>query len=199
MTAALDARADGTATGGTHLHRRWQHGRHLEGDPGSERDGPRIRGLRLRRNFGKSAALSAGFAASTGPVIATLDGDLQDDPAEIPGMVALLGDSADLVAGRKARRRDPVGKRLPSKVFNFFTGVVTGLKLRDHNCGLKVARREVFVHPALRRDAPLLRRDQPRSGLPGGRAARASPASPAGRSKFGLERYARGGLDLLPL
>jgi glycosyltransferase involved in cell wall biosynthesis len=73
---------------------------------------PRIRGLRLRRNFGKSAALSAGFAASTGAVIATLDGDLQDDPAEIPGMIALLGDSADLVAGHKAQRRDPLGKRL---------------------------------------------------------------------------------------
>jgi glycosyltransferase involved in cell wall biosynthesis len=199
VTAAMDGGVDGAghgwelifiddgSTDGT-----WKEIARLSG-----RD-PRIRGLRLRRNFGKSAALSAGFAASTGAVIATLDGDLQDDPAEIPGMVALLGDSADLVAGHKAQRRDPLGKRLPSKVFNFFTGVVTGLKLQDHNCGLKVARREVFDHTPLYGE--MHRYFAAISHAQGFRVVE-QPVHHRprqhGRSKFGLERYARGGLDLL--
>ena len=163
----------------------------------SEQDS-RIRGLRLRRNFGKSAALSAGFTSATGQVIATLDGDLQDDPAEIPGMIARLGEPADLVAGYKAQRRDPLGKRLPSKVFNAFTGLVTGLKLRDHNCGLKVARREVFATTPLYGE--MHRYFAAISYAQGFRVVeqpvRHRPRQ-HGSSKFGLERYARGGLDLL--
>lgn len=162
----------------------------------SEQD-HRIRGLRLRRNFGKSAALAAGFAVSTGRVIATLDGDLQDDPAEIPGMIARLA-AADLVAGHKARRRDPLAKRLPSKVFNFFTGVVTGLRLKDHNCGLKVARREVFATTPLYGE--MHRYFAAISHAQGFRVVE-QPVHHRprrhGSSKFGLERYARGGLDLL--
>jgi len=158
---------------------------------------PRIRGLRLRRNFGKSAALSAAFAASTGRVIVTLDGDLQDDPAEIPGMVAMLA-TADLVAGHKARRRDPLGKRLASKVFNVMTGIVTGLRLRDHNCGLKAARREVFASIPLYGE---MHRYLAAIGHAQGfhvveRSVHHRPRQ-HGHSKFGLERYARGGLDLL--
>ena len=201
VTAALDGRR-GDAVAGT----RWEL---VFIDDGS-RDGtwdeivrlseqdPRVRGLRMRRNFGKSAALAAGFAASTGRVIATLDGDLQDDPAEIPGMIARLGEPADLVAGHKAVRRDPLGKRLPSKVFNFFTGVVTGLKLKDHNCGLKVARREVFVHTPLYGE--MHRYFAAISHAQGFRVVE-QPVHHRerihGSSKFGLERYARGGLDLL--
>src|SRR5262245_9431513 len=162
----------------------------------SDRDA-RIRGLRLRRNFGKSAALSAAFAASTGRVIVTLDGDLQDDPAEIPGMIAMLA-SVDLVAGHKVHRRDPLGKRLASKVFNAVTGVVTGLKLRDHNCGLKVARREVFASTPLYGE--MHRYLAAISHAQGFRVAE-QPVHHRprrhGHSKFGLERYARGGLDLL--
>jgi glycosyltransferase involved in cell wall biosynthesis len=199
VTAAMGGTADGAghgwelifiddgSTDGT-----WEEIERLSG-----RD-PRVRGLRLRRNFGKSAALSAGFAASTGAIIVTLDGDLQDDPAEIPGMIALLGDSADLVVGQKAQRQDPMGKRLPSKVFNFFTGAVTGLKLRDHNCGLKVARREVFIHTPLYGE--MHRYFAAISHAQGFRVVeRAVHHRPRqyGRSKFGLERYARGGLDLL--
>jgi glycosyltransferase involved in cell wall biosynthesis len=159
---------------------------------------PRVRGLRFRRNFGKSAALAAGFAASTGKIVVTLDGDLQDDPAEIPGMIARLGDGNDVVAGHKANRRDPLGKRLPSKVFNFFTGVVTGLKLRDHNCGLKVARREVFENTPLYGE--MHRYFAAIAHAQGFRVAeQAVHHRPRvhGSSKFGLERYARGGLDLL--
>jgi len=163
----------------------------------SARD-PRIRGIRLRRNFGKSAALAAGFANSTGSVIVTLDGDLQDDPAEIPSMLARLDEPADLVAGYKSERRDPLGKRLASKVFNFFTGMVTGLRLKDHNCGLKVSRREAFASVPLygemhRYIAAIAHAqgfrvvEQPVHHRP----------RVHGKSKFGLERYARGGLDLL--
>jgi glycosyltransferase involved in cell wall biosynthesis len=201
VTAAMDARPATDATGD-----RWEL---IFIDDGStdtsweeiqrlSRQDARIRGLRLRRNFGKSAALSAGFAASTGRVIVTLDGDLQDDPAEIPGMVALLGHEADLVAGRKARRRDSIGKRVPSKIFNFATGIVTGLRLRDHNCGLKVARREVFASTPLYGE--MHRYFAAISHAHGFRVVEQSVhhrPRQHGRSKFGLERYARGGLDLL--
>lgn len=159
---------------------------------------PRVRALRLRRNFGKSAALAAALATSTGAVIATLDGDLQDDPAEIPGMVRrLVDDDVDMVAGHKLRRRDPVGKRLPSHVFNSVTSRVTGLRLRDHNCGLKVARREVYealpIYGEMHRFFAAISHangfvvvEQPVNHRP----------RLHGRSKFGIERYARGGLDL---
>ncbi|WP_129664965.1 glycosyltransferase family 2 protein [Phytoactinopolyspora endophytica] len=160
----------------------------------------RIRGLCFRRNFGKSAALAAGFAASTGRIIVTLDGDLQDDPAEVPGMIARLSGPVDLVAGYKADRRDPLGKRLPSKLFNFVTGMVTGLKLHDHNCGLKVARREVFARTPLYGE--MHRYFAAISHAQGFRVAE-QPVNHRprqfGSSKFGLERYARGGLDLLTI
>jgi glycosyltransferase involved in cell wall biosynthesis len=159
---------------------------------------PRVRGLRLRRNFGKSAALTAGFAVSTGRVIATLDGDLQDDPAELPGMIARLGSAADLVAGHKAHRLDPLSKRLPSKVFNYITGLVTGLRLKDHNCGLKVARREVFAATPLYGE--MHRYFAAISHAQGFRVVEHAVhhrQRQYGSSKFGLERYARGALDLL--
>jgi glycosyltransferase involved in cell wall biosynthesis len=158
----------------------------------------RVRGVRLRRNFGKSAALAAGFAVCSGRVIATLDGDLQDDPAELPGMIARLGSEADLVAGHKAHRLDPLSKRLPSKVFNHFTGLVTGLKLKDHNCGLKVARREVFAATPLYGE--MHRYFAAISHAQGFRVVEHAVRHRKrqyGSSKFGLERYARGALDLL--
>jgi glycosyltransferase involved in cell wall biosynthesis len=162
------------------------------------KDDPRVRGLRFRRNFGKSAALAAGLEASRGRIIATLDGDLQDDPAELPAMIALLDESTDLVAGHKADRKDPLGKRLPSKVFNFFTSVITGLKLQDHNCGLKVARREVFesvpLYGEMHRFVAAIAHAQ--GFLVVEQSVNHRPRL-HGSSKFGFERYARGGLDLL--
>ncbi|CAN5504724.1 glycosyltransferase family 2 protein [soil metagenome] len=163
----------------------------------SARDG-RVRALRLRRNFGKSAALAAGLAASRGDVIATLDGDLQDDPAEIPEMVRRLFDEEiDMVAGHKFQRRDPLGKRMPSYVFNAVTSKVTGLTLRDHNCGLKVAQREVYealpIYGEMHRFFAAISHAN-------GFVVVEHPVNHRprlhGRSKFGLERYARGGLDL---
>jgi len=163
----------------------------------AQRD-PRVRGIRFRRNFGKSAALAAGLASAHGMTIVTLDGDLQDDPAEIPGMLGRLGTSTDLVAGYKALRKDPLRKRLPSKVFNFFTSVITGLRLKDHNCGLKVGRRELFesvpLYGEMHRYLAAIAHAQ-------GFTIVEQPVHHRprlhGSSKFGLERYARGALDLL--
>ena len=158
----------------------------------------RIRGLKLRRNYGKSAALAAGVRACEGEVIVTMDGDLQDDPAEIPGMVARLGEGADLVAGFKESRQDPLGKRLPSKVFNAFTSLVTGLRLKDHNCGLKAGRREVFEKAPLYGE--MHRYFAAISHANGFRVVELPVhhrPRQFGKSKFGLERYARGGLDLM--
>jgi glycosyltransferase involved in cell wall biosynthesis len=159
---------------------------------------PHVQGLRLRRNVGKSAALAAGVAASRGAVVVTLDADLQDDPAEIPRLLARLDAGADLVAGHKVDRRDPLGKRVPSWVFNTVTSVVTGLRLNDHNCGLKAGRREVFTTTPLYGE--MHRYLAAISHAHGFRVVE-QPVNHRprrhGRSKFGLERYARGGLDLL--
>lgn len=158
----------------------------------------RIRGVRFRRNFGKSSALAAGFASSNGQIIVTLDGDLQDDPSEIPALLARLDEPADLVAGYKAERRDPLGKRMASKVFNFFTGLATGLRLKDHNCGLKVARRDAFaavpLYGEMHRYIAAIAHAQ---GFRVVEEAVHHRPRIHGKSKFGLERYARGGLDLL--
>ena len=158
----------------------------------------RVKGVRLRRNFGKSAALAAGIVIARGEIIATMDGDLQDDPRELPGMIARLGSEADLVIGHKVERQDPLSKRLPSKLFNWVTGVITGLRLRDHNCGLKVGIRSAFTHGPLYGD---MHRYFAAISHAQGFVVVEQPINHRprmhGSSKFGLERYARGGLDLL--
>ncbi len=164
---------------------------------------PHSRGLRLRRNFGKAAALAAGVAEVRGRLLVTLDADLQDDPAEIPRLLAALdcGEQergADLVSGHKAQRKDPLGKRLPSRFFNWMTGVITGLRLSDHNCGLKAARTEVYrrvpLYGELHRYIPALAHQLGYrvTELPVHHRPRAH-----GKSNYGLERYVRGALDLL--
>ncbi|QUH01013.1 glycosyltransferase family 2 protein [Saccharopolyspora erythraea] len=159
---------------------------------------PRFRGIRLRRNFGKAAALAAGVAEVRGALLVTIDADLQDDPAEIPRLLDELDDGADLVSGHKAQRKDPLGKRLPSKFFNWMTGMITGLRLADHNCGLKAARTEVY------RRVPLygeLHRYIPALAYQLGYRVRERAVNHRprlhGRSKYGFERYVRGALDLL--
>jgi glycosyltransferase involved in cell wall biosynthesis len=154
--------------------------------------------VRLRRNFGKAAALAAGFAAATGDVVVTIDGDLQDDPSEIPRLLAKLDEGFDLVSGWKARRRDPITRRLPSKLFNWVAGRMSGLRLHDMNCGLKAYRGEVVrslvLYGELHRFIPVLAHEQGyRVGeLPVNHRPRGH-----GRSRYGLERYLRGFLDLL--
>jgi len=159
---------------------------------------PQIRGVRLRRNFGKSAALAAGFEHSRGERIVTIDGDGQDDPADIPALLAELDRGADLVGGWKRERRDPLSRRLASRVFNRVTAWATGVSMHDMNCGLKAYRgecaRSLDVYGELHRYVPVLAVQQGwRVGeLPVNHRPRRH-----GRSRFGLERYFRGAFDLL--
>jgi len=137
-----------------------------------------VKCIRFRRNFGKAAALRAGAAETESPLVMTMDADLQDDPAEIPRFIEALGEDYDLISGWKEKRDDPLGKTLPSKVFNWMVGMMTGVKLHDHNCGFKLYRREIFDHVKLygemHRFVPVL-----------------------ATSKYGLERLPKGFLDLL--
>ena len=119
-----------------------------------------VRVVRLRRNFGKAAALQAGFEEAQGDVVVTIDGDLQDDPAEIPRLLAKLDEGFDLVSGWKTKRRDPLTRRIPSRIFNRVTGRLSGLRLHDLNCGLKAYRAEVLsglrIYGELHRFIPVL-------------------------------------------
>ena len=157
-----------------------------------------VRVVRLRRNFGKAAALQAGFEEAAGDVIVTIDGDLQDDPAEIPRLLAKLEEGFDLVGGWKVRRRDPLRRRIPSRLFNAVTGRVSGLRLHDLNCGLKAYRAEVVegirLYGELHRFVPVLAhyRGFRVAELPVHHRPREH-----GRSRYGMERYVRGFLDLL--
>ena len=121
---------------------------------------PRVRGIRFRRRFGKAAALNAGFRDCRGELIVTLDADLQDDPHEIPKLLAKLNDGCDVVSGWKQVRHDPWHKVAASRVFNWLVSRLTGVKLHDHNCGMKCYRREVFdevrLYGELHRFVPVL-------------------------------------------
>ncbi|HEV3456092.1 MAG TPA: glycosyltransferase family 2 protein [Thermoanaerobaculia bacterium] len=162
------------------------------------RDG-RIKLVRLRRNFGKAAALSAGFEHSRGRLIVTMDGDLQDDPDEIPRLLAALeaGD-LDLVSGWKRERRDPAAKRLPSRLFNWVTRRLAGVELHDFNSGFKVYRREVLdqiaVYGELHRYIPVL---ASRRGFAVGEAPVTHHPRRHGVSKYGWDRFYKGLLDLI--
>jgi len=154
--------------------------------------------VHLRRNFGKAAALQAGFLEARGDVVVTMDADLQDDPAEIPQLLAKLDEGFDLVSGWKARRNDPWSRRVLSKVFNWATAVVSGVRLHDVNCGLKAYRAEVLkgmrIYGELHRFIPVL------ASYRGFRVAEISVnhrAREHGRSRYGLSRYLRGFFDLL--
>jgi glycosyltransferase involved in cell wall biosynthesis len=157
-----------------------------------------VRVVRLRRNFGKAAALAAGFGEAAGDVVVTIDGDLQDDPSEIPHLLAKLDEGFDLVSGWKARRRDPLTRRIPSRLFNRVAGWMSGLHLHDMNCGLKAYRGEVVrnlvLYGELHRFIPVLAYEQGYrvAELPVNHRPRGH-----GRSRYGLERYLRGFLDLL--
>jgi len=157
-----------------------------------------VRVVRLRRNFGKAVALSAGFEAAAGEVIVTMDADLQDDPAEIPLLLEKLEEGYDLVSGWKCDRRDPFARRLFSRVYNGTTGIVTGVRLHDMNCGLKIYRAEVLenvrLYGDLHRFVPVLAHHLGfrTAEIPVNHRPRLN-----GRSRYGIERYARGFFDLL--
>jgi glycosyltransferase involved in cell wall biosynthesis len=157
-----------------------------------------VRVVRLRRNFGKATALRAGFDQAQGETVVTIDGDLQDDPAEIPRLLAKLDEGFDLVSGWKARRRDRLSRRVLSRIFNRVTGWFSGVHLHDMNCGLKAYRAEVVhglrLYGELHRFIPVLAhyRGFRIAELPVNHRPREH-----GRSRYGVERYLRGFLDLL--
>jgi glycosyltransferase involved in cell wall biosynthesis len=159
---------------------------------------PRARGILLSRNFGKSAALATGFKAVRGTLVCTMDADLQDDPAELPKLFAVLDQGFDLVSGWKVKRRDPLTKRLPSKLFNTVTSAVAGVRLHDFNCGFKLYRREVVdaleVYGELHRFLPALAHWR---GFRVGEVGVNHRPRRFGQSKFGASRFVNGFLDLL--
>lgn len=161
---------------------------------------PEVGVVTLRRNFGKSEALMAGFRHARGGVVITMDGDQQDDPAEIPRFLEALDGGLDLVSGWKTDRQDPAGKRLPSKVFNTVTRWVSGVDLHDLNCGFKAYRAEVVHALALSGDQyryiPVQAANE---GFRVGELGVHHRPRTAGKSKYGLERYLRGLLDLLTI
>ncbi len=161
---------------------------------------PEVVVVQLRRNFGKAAALTAGFRESDADAIVTMDGDMQDDPAEIPGLLDELEAGADLVSGWKTQRQDAWSKRAASRLFNGVTSRVSGVQLHDLNCGLKAYRAEVVRALALTGDQyryiPVLAANEGFrvSEVPVNHRPRLH-----GRSKYGPERYLRGFLDLLTI
>lgn len=157
-----------------------------------------VRGIRLRRNFGKALAINAGVTATEGEIIVLMDADLQDNPSEIPKFLAKIEEGADLVIGWKVDRQDPWHKTFPSHVFNYITSRLTSLQLHDVNCGFKCFRASVFdsisLHGEMHRFIPVLANDL-------GFIVTEVPVDHRPRihgiSKYGFERFLRGAIDLV--
>ena len=159
-----------------------------------------IRGIRFMRNYGKSAALYCGFESAEGEVVFTMDADMQDSPDEIPEMRRMiLEEGYDVVSGWKRKRYDPIGKRLPSKFFNFTARLMSGIKLHDFNCGLKAYRRKVVksieVYGEMHRYIPILAKHAGFKRI--GEKVVQHQERKYGKSKFGMERMIKGYLDLI--
>lgn len=157
----------------------------------------RVIGLRHRRNFGKAEALANGFAVARGDVIVTMDGDLQDDPDELPHFLDKLGEGYDLVSGWKQRRQDPLGKTFPSRIFNWTVRRASGVQLHDFNCGFKAYRREAAknlrLYGELHRFTPVLASAE---GFRVGELPVKHHPRTWGQSKYGWSRLVKGFLDL---
>jgi glycosyltransferase involved in cell wall biosynthesis len=158
----------------------------------------RVKILSFKRNYGKAAALQEGFRVARGDVVVTIDADLQDDPDEIPGLIEKLEEGADLVSGWKRDRKDPLTKTVPSKLFNFVTSFMSGIKLHDFNCGLKAYRGEVVkrisVYGELHRFIPVL------AAWEGYRVTEKRVTHferKFGKSKYGASRLLNGLFDLI--
>ena len=164
----------------------------------SNQDEGRVKGICLRRNFGKAVALNVGILEATGEIIFLMDADLQDDPAEMHKFIAAIEEGNDLVVGWKVDRQDPWHKTFPSKVFNYVTSKITGMPLHDFNCGFKCFRSEVFeritLYGEMHRFIPVLVDDHGYkvSEVPVNHRPRIH-----GKSKFGIERFLRGAIDLI--
>lgn len=164
-------------------------------------DDERVRGLALSHNYGKSVALQAGFEIADGSYIVTMDADLQDDPREVPEMIAMLEQGNDLVSGWKKERHDPLSKTIPSKFFNFITRKVAGIELHDFNCGLKAYKAEViqniYLYGELHRYIPLLAKKEGFNRITE-KVVKHHPRK-YGKTKFGLSRFMNGFLDLITI
>ncbi len=161
-----------------------------------------IRGIKFKRNYGKSAALHNGFEAAQGDVIVTMDADLQDSPDEIPGLYKMIKDEDyDLVSGWKKKRFDPISKTIPSKFFNWTARKATKIKLHDFNCGLKAYKKDVVksieVYGEMHRYIPVLARQAGFEKI--GEKIVQHRARKYGVTKFGLERFVNGFLDLMSI
>ena len=159
-----------------------------------------VKGIRFRRNYGKSAGLYCGFEAAQGDVVITMDADLQDSPDEIPELVRMIKeDGFDIVSGWKKKRFDPIGKTLPSKLFNRTVRAVSGIKLHDFNCGLKAYKKDVVknieVYGEMHRYIPLIAKQAGFNRI--GEKVVQHQERKYGVSKFGIERTIKGFLDLL--
>ncbi len=157
-----------------------------------------IKLIQFRKNSGKAAALAAGFREAEGKLIITMDADLQDDPAEIKNLIAKINEGYDLVSGWKKKRHDPISKTLPSKIFNFVVSKLSGIKIHDFNCGLKIYRREVVetlvVYGEMHRYLPVLAHWQ---GFKISEIPVQHHPRQYGKSKYGFARFVKGFLDLL--
>ncbi|MEL7120291.1 MAG: glycosyltransferase family 2 protein [Bacteroidota bacterium] len=163
---------------------------------------PHVKGIKFRRNYGKSAALNEGFAATQGDVVITMDADLQDSPDEIPELYRLIKeDGYDLISGWKKKRYDPIIKTIPSKFFNAVTRYISKIKLHDFNCGLKSYNKNVVktieVYGEMHRYIPLLAKWAGFKKI--GEKVVEHRARKYGTTKFGLERFVNGFLDLLSI
>jgi len=160
----------------------------------------RVRAITFSRNFGKATALSVGFKNAKGRIIFTMDGDLQDDPKEFKRFLRELEKGYDVISGWKFHRKDPLGKTLPSKVFNYLIRKMTGVNVHDSNCGFKVYRKEVVemvdVYGEFHRYIPIIARWR---GFRVGEIKVTHHRRASGRSKYGMERLAKGFLDLLTI
>ena len=158
----------------------------------------RVRGIRFRKNFGKAAALDAGFRAARGSFVMTLDADLQDDPREIPRLLEKMEEGFDVVSGWKKIRHDPWNKIIPSRIFNWLVRRTTGLRLHDINCGMKCYRqevlREVHLYGGMHRFVPVLAASR---GFRVGEIAISHRPRKYGKTKYGSKRLLKGLLDLI--
>ena len=161
-----------------------------------------VKGIQFRRNYGKSAALFEGFDAVIGDVVITMDADLQDSPEEIQDLYKMImKDDFDLVSGWKKKRYDPITKTIPTKLFNSATRQLSGIKLNDFNCGLKAYKRNVVktieVYGEMHRYIPVLAKQAGFVNI--GEKVVEHQARKHGTSKFGLERFVNGFLDLMSI
>ncbi|MDI1444920.1 glycosyltransferase family 2 protein [Polyangium sp. 6x1] len=161
-------------------------------------ENPAVRGVRLRKNFGKAQALTAGFRKARGTIFVTMDADLQDDPADLPNFLTKLEEGNDVVVGWKVQRLDPTNRLFLSRIFNGTVGLLTGVKLHDMNCGFKAYRCEVIrsipIYGDLFRFIPALAASQ---GFSVTEIPIKHHARKYGSSRYGLERILRGSFDLL--